>query len=255
MVVLQFVHKVCPSPLVGDIPPIETLPDPPEAAATAVASPGTDNLRSTLTPPDVPMLVLPLRYGPTPRTPNNMCNRRRAELSPRIRVERRRECMLRRPRSSSVRTCHVTRTIPTPNGASLREMSKRRAVALHSVGQPTRPPPRIFGSTWLYCFLMISGPGSGGRCSSKCSSSRVEPTNRLIWEHVDRRHPAEVERIEPAKRRIVHSKREHTAFCIRCESANGCVHGRVSCCSSEVLCASGRVRGGRGGQLIRTEVR
>ena len=67
--VLQFVHCVCPSPPVGDIPPIETLPDPPEAAATTVASPDTDNLRSTVTPPDVPMLVLPLlcwRIGPTP---------------------------------------------------------------------------------------------------------------------------------------------------------------------------------------------
>jgi len=58
--VLQFVHCVCPSPPVGDIPPMETLPDPPEAAATTVASPDTDNLRSTVTPPDVPMLVLPL---------------------------------------------------------------------------------------------------------------------------------------------------------------------------------------------------
>jgi len=48
---------------------METPPDPPEAAATTVTSPDTDTLRSTVTPPDVPMLVLPLlcwRIGPTP---------------------------------------------------------------------------------------------------------------------------------------------------------------------------------------------
>ena len=175
-----------------------------------------------------------------------MCSRRRAE-TPRVRVDCRRDCALRGPRPSSVRTCRVTRTIPTPDGARLRDMSKGRTVPPHLIGLPTRPPPRIFGSTWVYYFLIISCLGSGGRCNSRCrcSSSRVEPTNRLVWEHVDRRHPAEVERIEPAKWRVVHSKREHTASCIRCESADGCVHGRMSGSSSEVVCASGRVRGGK----------
>jgi hypothetical protein len=40
---------------------METLPDPREAAATTVASPDKDNLRSTGTPPD--MLMLPLLWG------------------------------------------------------------------------------------------------------------------------------------------------------------------------------------------------
>ena len=57
---LQFVHWVRLSPPSGRYPTNGTLSDPPEAAAMTVASPETDSLRSTVTPPDVPVLVLPL---------------------------------------------------------------------------------------------------------------------------------------------------------------------------------------------------
>ena len=40
-----------------------TVPDSPEAAATIIASPETGNLRSTVIPPDAPMLVLPSSGG------------------------------------------------------------------------------------------------------------------------------------------------------------------------------------------------
>ena len=63
MAALQFVHWAFPSPPVGDIPPMGTLPDQPEVAAMTVASPETGNLHSTAAPPGVPMLGLPLPWG------------------------------------------------------------------------------------------------------------------------------------------------------------------------------------------------
>ena len=55
---------------------------------------------------------------------------------------------------------------------------------------------------------------------------------------VERRHPAEVGRIEPAKRRTL-SNGKHTASYIRSESAEGFSHSGLSS-TDEVLCASGR---------------
>ena len=44
---LQFVHWVGPSPTAGNIPPMETLPGLPDAAATAVAPPETPLARDS----------------------------------------------------------------------------------------------------------------------------------------------------------------------------------------------------------------
>src|SRR5258706_5776004 len=183
------------------------------------------------------------------RTPN-VCSRRRTEPSPpRARVDCRWGCVLRCPRAGSVRTRRITRTISTPDGAGL-HMSKGRAVApplSRATDKPTAENIRI--DVGVRCAHDL-GSGSGGTCSSRCRrrSSRVKPSKRLVREHP---HPAEVERVEPAKRRAV-SKRGHAAFCIRRESADSFVHGSLVGGCNEGLCASGRVwaRGSRGGQLI-----
>jgi len=93
------------------------------------------------------------------------------------------------------------------------------------------------------------GSGTSGR------RTRVEPSKRLIGEHIERRHPAEVERIEPAKRRVVPSKRRHAAICKVREPTNGFVHGGLGSGSNKVLCASGCAwaGGSRGGQLVERE--
>ena len=91
--------------------------------------------------------------------------------------------------------------------------------------------------------------------SSRRGGSRVEPSKRLVGEYVECRQPAEVERVEPTKRRAVLSKRGHPAICIRRESADGFGHGGLSGSSDEVLCAASRAwaRGGWGGQLVELE--
>jgi len=87
------------------------------------------------------------------------------------------------------------------------------------------------------------------------SSSGVEPSKCLERVNVGRCHPAEVERIEPAKRRAAFSKGGHTALCIRRRSSDGLIHGGLSS-SDKVLLASGRAwaRGSRRGQLIEREL-
>lgn len=50
-------------PPMGDILPMETLPDPLEAVATTVATPETDNLCPKITPPSMPVPMLPLLWG------------------------------------------------------------------------------------------------------------------------------------------------------------------------------------------------
>ena len=101
------------------------------------------------------------------------------------------------------------------------------------------------------------GASSGGRADNRRrrSSSGVESSKCLEREHVEHRHPAEVERVDPAKRRAVSSKGEHAAFCIRRESAGSIIHSCLSS-SDKVLCAPGCAwaRGSRRGQLIKREL-
>jgi len=95
---------------------------------------------------------------------------------------------------------------------------------------------------------------SGGSSRRRRSSSGVEPSKCLEREHVECR-PAEVGRIEPAKRRAVSSKGGHAAFCVGRESADGLTHSGLGS-SDKVLCAPGRAwtRGSRRGQLIEREL-
>jgi hypothetical protein len=131
-------------------------------------------------------------------------------------------------------------------------MSKDRAVApplSRAANKPTAEDIRI--DVGVRCAHDLSSNSSGrGSSRGRCRSRAVEPPKRLVREHVERRHPAEVERIEPAKRRTV-SKRGHAAFRIWRESADSFIHSSLSS-SDEVLCVSGRVwaRGSRRGQVI-----
>ena len=138
--VLQFVHWVRHSPPVGDILPMEILPDPPKTAATMVTSLETDNLRSAVAPPDIPMLVSDVRNA-----------RRRAEPSLReLLVSPSQQC------SNSPQR----RSIPSPNG----EIYPRAAPLLPPLRLLTSPPPKIDVS--IRCAHDL-GPSSSGRSSSR----------------------------------------------------------------------------------------
>jgi len=148
--------------------------------------------------------------------------------------------------------CHQSHSYS--EGASLRDMPKGRAVApplSRAANKSTAEDIRIDVDVWCAHNLVSS---SGGSSRRRRSSGGVEPSKCLEREHVERR-PAEVERIEPAKRRAVSSKGGYTAFCIGRESADGLIHSGLGS-SDKVLCASGCAwaRGSRRGQLIKREL-
>jgi len=107
-------------------------------------------------------------------------------------------------------------------------MTKNRAIApplSRAANEPTAEDIRIDVDVWCAHNLVSSSRGSSRR---RRSSSGFEPSKRLEREHIECR-PAEVERMEPAKRRAVSSKGGHTAFCIGRESAGGLIYsGLVS---------------------------
>jgi len=113
------------------------------------------------------------RIVPTPvggRTPNRVrSSGGRAEPSPHVHMDCQRAHALRCTRTSSVKTHRATRTIPTPDGASLRDIFKGRAVA----------PPLSRAANQTTVGVLCSDLGSSfDSIGSKprCSSSRVEPT-------------------------------------------------------------------------------
>ena len=187
--ILQLMHLVCTSPPVGDIPGMEILPNRPKVAATMAISPETDNLRATVTPPDVSMPVYDVLRG-----------RRRAEPSPlaflRI-VGWARE--LRCPRASSVRTHCTTEPLLLPIEPDCEICP--RAAPLPPIRLPTSPPPWIIGSAWVFCVLTISAPA--GRSSGRRRGGDQE---RLVWNILNVNILLEVERNENAKWRAISSK-------------------------------------------------
>ena len=129
--------------------------------------------------------------------------------------------MCRHPRVGSVQARLATRTIPAPNGARLRDMSKDPAVA----PQLNRAADSgIFGWTWVF---MVS-------TRAPAAEAAAEPSSRIAI---------------PPRDRAVSSKRGHNAFCIRRELVDGFIHSVLSS-NDEVLCVSDRigVHGNRVGQ-------
>ena len=126
-------------------------------------------------------------------------------------MDRRRARVLRHPRASSVRNRHTT--VPTPDRASL---PRAPPLLPLSARLPTSP-----GSTRAYHTLTISAPDPADDVGVDVDEvvGRVKPSKCL---------PTEVERIEPARRRVVSSKCGHAAFCLQRESANDFVHNGLS---------------------------
>jgi hypothetical protein len=131
-------------------------------------------------------------------------------------------------------------------------MPKGRAVATplsRATNKSTAEDIRIDVGVWCAHDL---GSSSGARGGSR-SSSGVEPSKRLVREHVGRRHSAEVEGIGPIKRRTVSYKGGHSAFCIWRESAYGLIHNSLS--SSDAFPAGlGRTEVGRDNSSYRSAV-
>jgi hypothetical protein len=156
---------------------METLLDPRKAAATTVASPDKDNFdRST---PGRAHASSPLganrpdaiACGPTP---NSVCgDRRRAEpSSPRVRMDCRRPHALE-PAVSGLAPLPELFLLPTEPVCG---RCPRAALLLpHSVGLPTSPPPRIFGSTWVYGALMISVPAPAPEVAAEVAAESNPP--------------------------------------------------------------------------------
>ena len=126
----------------GDIPPMETMLNPPEAVAKIAATPETDNLRScerTRARASSPLVSNRSNAGAHRRTLNTVrTSRRRVEPSPR---NGRRACVLRRPRTSSVRTRRTT-SHPHSRPSQLAGYVQGCAVAPHSVRLLPGPPSR-----------------------------------------------------------------------------------------------------------------
>ena len=191
-------------------------------------------------------------------TPNKMRSGRRAEPSPpRMPMDSRRACVVGRTRASRIRARRVTRAIPAPHGARLLEMSLGPAASplSRATDEATAENIRVDGGVRRAHDLASCSCSSASGGRSRPRRSRVEPSKRLKGERIEHGHPAEVEPVECAKRRVVPTKRGHTAICKVRESTDSLdsfVHGGLRGGSDKVLCASGCAWAGgrRGGQLI-----
>ena len=192
------------------------------------------------------MLMLPLLLGRIGldaslcgRTPNNVrSSRRQAQPSPRVCVDCRRVCVLRR----QCPDLRATRTIPTPNGSQV--AGYFQPPRCWSPTQLTSPPPTIFGSTYLYGVLMISVPAPAG-ADADAVVAESNPPNAWYGNMLSVATPLRV--IIPL------SRARQTTHCLLLRRARRFLHtARI-----EALCATtrARARGSRGetaygGQLI-----